>query len=366
MPKLAKKTNAAAKATNTATIANPDVVKQFKAAAKAANAAMEAVIAAVKPDATIFDLCKLGDDKITEALKQDPAYEKVAKGIAFPTCVSPNHIVAHFSPLSGDAYATMALKEGDMVKIQLGAQVDGEAAIVAHTMICGEGAKVEGRAADVLLGAHYAAEAALRLMQPGNLNTEVSSTVQKVAEEFGTIPMQGMLSTQMTQNNVDAGKAIILNPTNDQRANHKSAVFAENEVYQVDIIISTGEGKTKDADYRTTVYKKTDSTYMPKLKTSTQFLYDVKKHHPSFPFTLRALGDDRKARLGVLECAKNGALLAYQVYAEKPTELVAQFQFTVLLLPTGPERITGTWFDPSTVSSDKSIQRQELKDLLKA
>lgn len=52
-----------------------------------------------------------------------------------------------------------------------GAHIDGFIAVVAHTVAVGDG-EVTGRAADVLLAAHYASEAALRLLKPDN---EVSS-----------------------------------------------------------------------------------------------------------------------------------------------------------------------------------------------
>lgn len=39
--------------------------------------------------------------------------------------------------------------------------------MVAHTVIVG-GVEVSGRAADVVLAAHLASEAALRLLRPGN------------------------------------------------------------------------------------------------------------------------------------------------------------------------------------------------------
>lgn len=53
------------------------------------------------------------------------------------------------------------------LQIDLGAHIDGFIAVVAHTLVVGEG-KVTGKKADVLLAAHYAAEAALRLVRPGN------------------------------------------------------------------------------------------------------------------------------------------------------------------------------------------------------
>lgn len=51
----------------------------------------------------------------------------------------------------------------------LGAHVDGFIAVVAHTIVIGSSAenKVTGRKADVVLAAHYASQAALRLLKPG-------------------------------------------------------------------------------------------------------------------------------------------------------------------------------------------------------
>lgn len=51
----------------------------------------------------------------------------------------------------------------------LGAHVDGFIAVVAHTVVIGSlpEKKVTGRKADVVLAAHYASQAALRLLKPG-------------------------------------------------------------------------------------------------------------------------------------------------------------------------------------------------------
>lgn len=52
----------------------------------------------------------------------------------------------------------------------LGAHVDGFIAVVAHTITVGltPGNKLTGRHADVVLAAHQASQAALRLLKPGN------------------------------------------------------------------------------------------------------------------------------------------------------------------------------------------------------
>jgi|ERR1700722_9688594 len=50
-----------------------------------------------------------------------------------------------------------------------------------------------------------------------------------------------MLSCQQTQNVIDDKKRIILNPNESQRRDFESATFAENEVYGMDILVSSGD-----------------------------------------------------------------------------------------------------------------------------
>lgn len=50
-----------------------------------------------------------------------------------------------------------------------------------------------------------------------------------------------MLSCQQTQNVIDGKKRIILNPSEGQKRDFEAATFAENEVYGVDILVSSGE-----------------------------------------------------------------------------------------------------------------------------
>lgn len=50
----------------------------------------------------------------------------------------------------------------------MGAHIDGFIAVAAHTIIVGASSdkKVDGRKADVILAAYWAAQAALRLLRP--------------------------------------------------------------------------------------------------------------------------------------------------------------------------------------------------------
>lgn len=108
---------------------------------------------------------------------------KIDKGLAFPTCISVNNCVGHFSPvcrhknnftfsdlrscllLQLGSECTDTLKDGDIVKIDLGCHIDGFIAVVATTVAVGQSV-VEGKAADVIMAARTAAEAAVKMLKP--------------------------------------------------------------------------------------------------------------------------------------------------------------------------------------------------------
>ncbi|EPQ14145.1 Proliferation-associated protein 2G4 [Myotis brandtii] len=81
---------------------------------------------------------------------------------------------------------------------------------------------------------------------------------------------------------------------------------------------------------------------------------------------LRAFEEEKKARMGVVECAKHELPQPFNVLYEKEGEFVAQFKFTVLLMPSGPMRITSGPFEPDLYKSDKEVQDVELKALLQS
>merc|ERR1712158_2388 len=264
--------------------------------------------------------------------------------------------------------ADTVLKAGDLAKIDLGAHIDGFIAVVAHTVVVGEDTEkpvVDGRRADALLAAHYAQEAALRLVKPGNETYAIIDTVQKIAESYECKPIEGMLSHQLEQNIIDGEKTIIQNPSEAQRKEHDKFDFELHEVYAIDVLISTGEGQGKDKDAKITIYKKTDETYMLKMKNSREFYSTVQKKFGSMPFNLRSFDSETKAKMGVVECVTHKLVEPFQVLHEKDNEYVAQFKFTVLMMPNGPHKITGLPFDPSKCSSTHSIEDTEILTLLK-
>ncbi|KAJ8425065.1 hypothetical protein Cgig2_004289 [Carnegiea gigantea] len=318
-------------------LTSPEVVTKYKSAADIVNKALQLVISECKPKAKIVDLCEKGDTFIREQTGNmyKNVKKKIERGVAFPTCVSVNNVVCHFSPLASDE---SVLEEGDMVKIDMGCHIDGFIATVARTHVIQEG-PVTGRKADVIAAANTAAEVALRLVRPGKKNKDVTEAIQKVAAAYDCKIVEGVLSHQLKQFVIDGNKVVLSVSSPEMRVD--DAEFEENEVYAVDIVTSTGEGKPKMLDEKqTTIYKRAvDKNYHLKMKASRFIFSEINQKFPIMPFTARAL-EEKRARLGLVECVNHDLLQPYPVLHEKPGDYVAHVKFTVLLMPNGSDRIT--------------------------
>lgn len=352
-------------------VANPDVITKYKTAGDISNRVIAQVRALTIAGAKIYDLCQKGDELLTEELLKiynSKKTSKIPKGIAFPTCVNPNHIPAHFAPVSETDPANLTLKDGDVVNIMLGTQIDGYPSIVAETVVVGElaGSPITGPKADLVTAAWKASEAALRTFKPGNRNWDVTNIVDKVAAEYETTPVESMLTHNQTKNVLYGPKEIILNPSKDNKSQVDTHKFEENEVYGLDVLISTSsDGKVKKSDYSTSLYKLTGSSYSLKLKSSHQILGEFKaKSQGPFPYNIKNFDDARKARVGLIECVNHQVILAYDVMTEKPGEYVAQYFTTFAITKNGVLQFTNPTFNSELYKSDKEIKNDEIVQLL--
>mmetsp|Transcript_116424 Transcript_116424/g.336309 ORF Transcript_116424/g.336309 Transcript_116424/m.336309 type:complete len:382 (+) Transcript_116424:78-1223(+) len=347
-----------------ADLSNPDVTTKYRSAGDIVQKALQKIVEACVPDADICTICELGDNFMLEETgklynKKGKDGKKVEKGIAFPTCISVNEVLGHYSPMKGES---TTLKAGDVAKIDLACHLDGFIAAAGHTIVVG-GDQVDDRRADVIMAAWNAAEAALRLVQVGNTNTQVTDAFGKIAAEFNCKPVQGVLSHQLKKHVIDGNRTIISVETDDQKVDEFE--FEMNEVYCLDVVMSTGEGKGKEAEMRHTVYKRAvETNYNLKTAKARQFISEVNKRFPALPFSLRAIEDEQVARVGVSEAKRHELLEEYPVLKEKDGQFVAQFKFTVLLLPGGTKKVTGLPLKETQVKSACQVQDEEMKKLL--
>lgn len=273
-----------------------------------------------------------------------------------------------------------------MVKIQLGAQIDGFGAILGGNVVVpakGEkSAKIQGREADLLLATHYANELLLRLMVPPGLlasgseeekkkasaekppsQTKIIQLVEKVATAYGVKVVQHTTSWLFERNEIEGKKKIILSPAADSTKGEGSA--EAGEVWGVEMGMSLGSGKVKDLDKRSTLMRRTAVTYGLKRPSSRQVLSEIVKKFGTFPFSLRQLEDEKAGKVGVIECVRNGVLREYKPAADSEGAPVSRLFTTVAITKNGLTKLAAApSLDLDAVKSDKKITDEEVLKIL--
>lgn len=288
--------------------------------------------------------------------------KKLDRGLAFPTCVSLNNVVGHYSPMADES---IPLKDGDLAKIICGVQIDGYAANSAHTIIVGDinaNKETAAKKANVIMAAHSVIKAAERAIRDGSNNQDVTLLMNKVAAEFECNILEGLLSHIVKKYCIDGNKAIIGKEVPLQMV--EDWTFQPGEVFHLDVYVSSGEGKPKLAEHRTTVYKRElQNMYSLKLQKSRAFFAEANKRYPSLPFSLRAFEDQIGAKVGVKECVDHDLMQPFPVLIETEGEFVAHFKSTVCVLPRSTAILAGNVaFDASKYAcASHSIKDEELK-----
>ena len=265
--------------------------------------------------------------------------------------------MCHYCAEDGDA---TVLSPGDVVKVDLAAHIDGYLACSAHTALCpaadGTSPPAADKQADCVAAALLASELLPRLCRSGLKASAVPAALAVVAEAFGVSVVEGVLMHQVKRFVIDGNKVVAAKVDKELKA--ADFAFEPNEVFVLEACFSTGEGKTKVVDERqTAVYKRQlDKKYSLKVKASRSVFGAVADKFSVLPFSLRALqaacaerdsaaaapgAPGSRVKLGLVECLKNELLTAFPVLYEKPGESVVHFKQTVLLMPNGPDPVTG-------------------------
>ena len=289
--------------------------------------------------------------KVSHAYRDVARYAYVdSVGISHPTTVSPSSFVTPYTPLSSDpGDSSTVLKPAEVIKIQLGAQIDGFGTIVCDTIIVpsekNKDNEVPGREADLLLATHYANELFLRLMIPPGLlawgsdeekkkaaserpitQSKMTQLLEKVVKSYDCNLVESTTSWLFERNEIEGKKKIVLAPSEGSKG---EGIPEVGEVWGVEMGVSLGSGKVKTLDNRPTLHRRTTITYGLKRPSSRQILSEIVKKFGTFPFSLRQLDDERAAKVGVVECVRSNVVRQYEVIADKDGASVSRVFSTV-------------------------------------
>jgi methionine aminopeptidase len=122
-------------------------------------------------------------------------------------------------------------------------------------------------------------------------STDITRVITETAAFFRCKPVQDTFSAQMKRFVLRANKEIDnrFDPEMPQRELEKREFTLEhNEVYSLNIMLSSGEGKVKDSEHKAMVYQRNvNKSYALKMKSSRQAYSEINAKHTVFPFAMR-------------------------------------------------------------------------------
>ncbi|KAK2753258.1 putative metalloprotease arx1 [Arachnomyces sp. PD_36] len=369
------------------TLNNPDTLTKYKTAAQISQKVLETVTGWCVADRKVIEICQRGDKLLDEEIGKVYKGKKITKGISHPTTVSPSIWVTPYTPLVSDAEdAETTLKAGEVVKIQLGAQIDGLGTIVCDTVIvpakAGEDEEaVTGREADLMVATHYANELLLRLMVPPGLlaagteeekkkaaeekpptQAKISALLEKVAKAYDCNIVENTTSWLFERNEIEGKKKIILSPGGGVRGDGSAELL---DVWGVEVGLSLGSGKVKNLPNRATLHRRTATTYQLKRPSSRSTLSEIVKKFGTFPFSLRQLDDEKAGKVGVIECVRGGVVRQYEPAGDADGEPVSRLLSTIAITKNGLIKLAAPpALDLDQYKTEKKIEDEEILKIL--
>ena len=134
---------------------------------------------------TVYEICEHVEGEI----------KKRGAKCAFPVNTSINEVAAHYTAEPNDE---MTITEDDLVKIDLGAQIDGYIADTAVT-VC-----YNPEFDTLVQGAESALKNAMSMMKTGIKSSDVGRTIEKTIKELGLIPIANLSGHSLEQYTIHA------------------------------------------------------------------------------------------------------------------------------------------------------------------
>jgi len=284
-----------------------ETLDKYKEAGEIASKAKEFAKTLLKEGALLVDIADKIENKIIE-LGGKPA---------FPVNLSINEAAAHYVPAFKE---TTVLKEGDLVKVDIGVHVDGFIADTAFSYSIGKLEENE----KLIVAANSAVDAAVKLVKPGIAVNELGIAIAKEITSAGFQPIRNLTGHMVDEYNLHAG----LNVPNYNNGNKTK--LEEDMVLAIEPFATPGEGLVVEG-------KSSEVFKLEKLgmvRTGRDILMHIAEEYRTLPFAKRWLVKKfglLKTNLMLREAVAKGILKEYKVLREKTGEKVSQAEHTVIV-----------------------------------
>ena len=253
--------------------------------------------------------------------------------IAFPCNLSITEVAAHYTSPAGDKTVIHA---GDMVKLDLGAMIDGYIADTAVTIIAD--GNIDERYTQDEINLHEeiveasaaGLEAAIATARAGVEISKIGAAVHEAISEYKLNPIFNLMGHSLEQNNLHAGISI---PNYD---NHDNYVLEEGQAVAIEPFATNGEGYINDAPGHYIFSYMANKPF--RMKSTQRVLKYIQQNHRYVPFSGRWITDEfgeRKGAIALKQLSDAMAVYPYAPLREKEGCFVSQKEHTLIIEKEG-------------------------------
>ena len=262
---------------------------------------------------TVYEICEHVESEI----------RKRGAKCAFPVNTSINEVAAHYTAEPNDP---LSIKDDDLVKIDLGAQINGHIADTAVT-VC-----YNAEFDSMVQTAELSLSNAMSMMKVGVKSSDVGRTIEKTIKQMGFLPIANLSGHSLDQYTIHAGKSV------PNIWSIGSFTFNENQAFACEPFVTTGEGLGFVHEGKVKNIFSLSSRKKTKDKDADKMLDYIWQNFNLLPFALRWLTnewEEKEARRLLEILVKKKAVHAYPILVEGNGQRVTQAEHTFIPNETG-------------------------------
>ncbi len=285
------------------------MLQELKKASKIAERALRHAKSMSKPGELLINIAES-----TEQLILDLGGE-----LAFPINLSINDIAAHYTPYPGD---NTSLKEGDVLKIDLGVHIDGWIVDTAITIEIDD-----NKYKELIDASKKALEEISKRIHPDISIGEIGKIVEDTITRKGFEPIRNLSGHQIERYILHAGKTI---PNYDTGETTKLG----KGIFAIEPFATTGKGYVVD-DKPSTIYI-LNNIRPVRIPSVRKLLERIANKYKTLPFCLRWIRRDfpdlDNIDLAINLLKRQGIIYEYSILVEQSKGIVSQHEKTFYVM----------------------------------
>jgi len=254
----------------------------------------------IKPNVKILEIAEAIEKKIFE----------VGAKPAFPVNIGINEIAAHYTPSIEDQ---TILKEGDMVKVDIGLHIDGYISDNAFTILVGKNSH------PMIEAARKAVEEARKILRENVKIREISEVIENTVVSSGFNVVKNLTGHYLD-------RYVVHGVSIPNVRNEIETKIPKNQALAIEVFVTNGSGWVKESsDVQIFQFKEDKGS---RIREGKKIIEIAKNKFDGLPFAKRWIKNipGAKLDLAIRDLVNRGCLTDYPVLKERDNSLVAQWE----------------------------------------